>query len=234
MTSRDDMRITPQIDGGKSTPRERAAEERRTQAVSKRRRGVLAELRRVRATRRATQGRVTKRFSKIGSKRAAQAGLKAGARTVASRAIPVAGWALLLVDLLTLGPQLARRIGGGKSGRLVEAEDAQTLMGDLDNEAAANAFALGEIESDRGLLRAIGQDGKINSSIQVMINVAKRRALVQSQGADILYRDPAFDSKDTMLDKLLGKVRDADLKTMADTAFAKLRELGLGKIKTGR
>jgi len=150
-----------------------------------------------------------------------------------SRAIPIAGWALLVIDVLTIGGQIARR-ADGKSGRLVEAEDAHTAMRDLDEQAAANAAALGYLEADPNILRTIGQEDKINSSIMKAAAQVKQLALERARGADMIARDPHFDSRDSLLDKAFMKADKADLKNKTDRAIRAARASGYGKLKSGR
>lgn len=237
--SRDDMKMTPRVGLGAGSTRERANEERRSKQAARKRRGLLSRLRRVRALRQARRvrkgraGRAGRGGVGIGAKSALKAGSRGLMMRAGSRAIPVVGWALLAVDVLVQGVKLDKRFRG-RSGRLVEAEDAHTVMGVLDEEAIANAEALNFVESDADLLRSIGRAGKMSSSMATVVEKIKALALARAHGADLIRRDPHFDSADSLLDKIILRANESGLRDKVDTTIRALRAEGHGRMKTGR
>jgi len=222
--SPDDMVMTPRFIRPKSTnPGERAKEERRTLHHRQRKRASTRSMRRATVARQMRRRRVHGRRKPTGYQGAARA-TKALAAKSAGRVVPVAGWILLLMDLVILGGQAARRFGvHDASGRLVEAEDAHTIFGDLDEKATANAEVLGALEGDRGALRAIGQDGGMSSSLRSNVAKLKAQALRRAHGADMIARDPHFDSADSLLDQLIALWDMSGVKAAVDRAIPTIR-----------
>jgi len=234
------MVFTPRFARDRQTPKERAQEERRTRATHERRRKMRRKLLIDRARRRIAAGRAERkrkaRNLKAGRGGGRAAGKAAAAKTAAkwgSRAIPVAGWALLLADLLVIGARAGRRIEGASS-RLLDAQDANLSQAGLHLEAEANAQALGFVEGDRDLLRAIGQDGKMNSSIAALVAAVKKDAHERAIGANYIQSDPFFDSADTLLDRLLAKMTEDGTINKADRAVDLIRANGYGRMRSGR
>lgn len=147
------------------------------------------------------------------------------------------GVVAIVLEAIILGGQAARRLGG-QSERFVEATDAHTLLGDLDEEATATANARNFIESNGNLLRIIAQQGKVNSQILRIASDMKKSALHRAMGADLINREPQFDSADTVIDLLIKKGEDVNLKGLVDKAAYLIRAAGglnsAGSIKTAR
>lgn len=227
MTNRDSMVITPQLAPGVNTPRERAREDRKTRAVTRKRRGLIRRLHRARAAngiRRRRRGQ---------ARRKAAGPTKAGKIAAGKSLKP--GWiavAAIAVDALTIGVQAHQRYNG-VSVRLIEAQNADTVMGDLDEQATANFEVLNEAEGNLDLLRAIGRDGKVNASTMILLNQMKALALTRARGADMIQRDEHFDGPDTMIDKLMMTSNMQGLKDKADLMIRAVRAVGFGKL-TGR
>ena len=151
----------------------------------------------------------------------------------ASRAIPIIGWAMLIVDLVMLGHEYGRRIEG-KSARLVEAEDAHAMWGEMSYDVQNNQEVRDFFESDAGMLKAMGQEKKMNSSMStlkaVMLEENKKRII----GADMIKRDPYFDSPDSLLDKAIAMFRKDEIPGLTDETVRKLKANGYGNTKGGR
>jgi hypothetical protein len=240
---RDDMVIRPRFKTRDThSPRERAQEERRTDKVKKKKSFLLRKLRKVRLVREvARAGRMlrvdlhAKKFAKWrtgGLGGASMAGRSLLVRG-AGRLIPIAGWTLLIMDLVMLGHEMGRRVEG-KSKRLVEAEDAHTMMRFLDEDAKANAVALAYLQQDGATLRGFAREGKVTSSIMANAHYIRQIAKARAMGEDMINRDPYFDSADSLLDLLMRKVRGANLKGLTDETIRKIKERGFGRVKSTR
>ena len=113
---------------------------------------------------------------------------------------------------------------------MVEAEDAHVVMGDLDEKAQANADALGFVENDADLLRVTGQDKKMSGTWMGTVGTIKKLALERAMGADMIRRDPHFDSKDSFIDKMMDAISEKEIEGMANrTAHLIRTERGIGK-----
>ena len=140
-----------------------------------------------------------------------------------SRAVPIIGWAMLVMDVFILAGNAARRLGGESAG-LLKAEDADIMMGGLDEEAQVGGDVRNFIESRTSLLRIIKQEGGVNSQIHQLAMSQRRLFLERRQGADLIAREPAIDSPQTIVDRLIAKAREADLEGLADRAMKAARE----------
>jgi hypothetical protein len=161
----------------------------------------------------------------------------ASARSMAkmgSRAVPITGWAMIILDFVMLGHELGRRIVDGKSDRLVKAEDAHAMWGEQQYEFMNNMQVRGFFEQDSDLLKSIGSEGKMNSSAELFRDTLLQENLKKIQGADMINRDPYFDSPDSLLDKVFAKWKDEDIPDLAQQTIDKMRALGYGNTKSGR
>ena len=84
------------------------------------------------------------------------------------------------------------------------------------------------------MLRAIGQEKKLNSSMMLLAQSLKVESEKRMIGADMIDRDPYFDSASSLTDRLLSKIRGVDLKGQTDDTIRRLKEFGYGKINSGR
>jgi hypothetical protein len=228
-------------------PRERAAEERRSRREAQKRQRSQRKLRAIRNARRAS----LLRGRKIGPKRGFKVPKKAGGLGHPKGIPGVSGLggnaglalrgggtilavAALVAEAIIFGGRQVRR-GAGLSERLIDAQDANNMIGDLDEQATANAAALGAIEGNPRLLEIIKQEGKVNATIQRIASVTREDALFRARGADKIARDPNFDSADSLVDKMIKKARAVDLRGLADQAGRAIREnTGRGAIKSTR
>ena len=201
---RDDMVITPRLKRRSDrTTRERAAEERRNRRTVKKKRGIRARsirgalaARRLRgAGGRRTVGKAASRGARAA--KAAGRGLKAAARAL--------GYAVVVAEAAVIASEGVRRARGA-SRRLIAAQDAHTILGTLDEEAAGASVSRGFMEGNRRVLEIIGHQGKVNSQIASVMNDMKKMATDQAIGADLIERDPFFDSKDSLMDKLVNRM----------------------------
>lgn len=137
------------------------------------------------------------------------------------------GWILLIMDSLIATGNALRRFDG-KSGRLVAAEDAHLIYGGDDEKATAAAATLGFLESNPVITRIVGQEGRVNAQIRQLADNMKRLNLERAKGVDLINRNPDFDSADSLVDKLIKKIRgkaeEADLKGLADRAAELVKE----------
>jgi len=220
---RDDMTIRMRLRQDRSTPRERAAEERRTRATARRRQRSAKLIRRTRAARGANRHVKGKRRPS-GASRAKEAMLgklkyakfAASKAKLASRRIPFLGLALLANDAALFARDGARRALDSQSERLNQLQDNAVTMGSSIPEAAANSAALEYVEGDASRLRAIGEDGKMTGTLASNLEVIKKLEFERATGADMIRGDGYFDSADTLSDKLIKKAREAGLQAVAD------------------
>lgn len=234
MAARDDMVIRPLLRRGKNKSvrekvQERAQEERRTSHERRKKRRLLKRLRRARSVRKTARARkLAAKGAKPGLGTAAAKGAaQAGAAGAARAAVGVLGSVVTLIAILAeaviQGGRAARRFSGGHSGRLVDATDADTLYGGLDEEIAADLAAVSFVEGNEDLLRIIGKQGKVNGQISDLLNEKRRVALMQLQGADAINRSPDLDAPETILDMLIAKAHREGLRGKADQAAAAIR-----------
>lgn len=235
--------------------RERAREERKTQRAQGQKKSLLRRVRRATRARRIRAARarsarlrkkglktVSKKAVKFGAKKAAAgaagvaAGVAAGAATGTAGAIAVAAVVAVvtLAEIVIAGGRAARRLSG-HSARLVDATDADTLYGGMDEAIAADLATVGFVEGNEDLLRIIGREGRVNSQIKDMMHEKRRLFLMRAQGIDLINRSPDLDSPDTLIDQLVKAARREDLRGLADKAGAGIRSKTLkGPTKTGR
>lgn len=90
----------------------------------------------------------------------------------------------------------------GQSRRLIDATDAHTIFGLMDEQIAANVAARDWVESDPMKLYVIGQQGRVNSQILQMASDMRTQAWRRITGRDIIDRDPSFDVPDSEIDQL--------------------------------
>lgn len=191
------------------------------------------------ARRRAGGKGATNRFAKgqtikmAAAKTGVKTVLKKGAVYAGSRLIPIVGWAMLIADVLTIGHEAGRRLEG-ESSRLVGLNDAHEIYGELELEAQTTAQVRDFFESDAGMLRAIGQEGKMNSSMEVLKTAMTTEIHKRVVGADLINRDPYFDSADSLLDRAVQMFQDEDIQGLTDETIRKLRANGYGNTKSGR
>ena len=227
------MRIVPRFKKEQNNPRLQELEKRKTETQRRKRRRIRQKLKAANALRNFRQKRRF-RNNKFQKKKAGIKVPNAMKAKVASKAVPVIGWAMLLADLILWGGELARKYKRGDSDRLIKSTDAHTMWGLMDEEAAANADILQQFESDEGMLRAIGQEKKLNSSMMLLAQSLKVESEKRMIGADMIDRDPYFDSASSLTDRLLSKIRGVDLKGQTDDTIRRLKEFGYGKINSGR
>lgn len=224
MTSRDDMVIVPRLrKPGQPSARQRAADERRSDVARKRRGRLFRRIRRARLARRAALGgRGISRRIRTGN--LVKTGIKAGrtAVKVGSRLAGALGLVMLAADAVILGAVAVRRVRGA-SIRLIQAQDAHTLYGDLDEQATAAAEARGFIEGNSDLLRIIAIEGRVNSQILGIANFVRKDALDRARANDLIERYPGFDSADTVVDQWI-KQTVVSIKAVADDAIDALRD----------
>lgn len=211
--------------------RERAEQERKTQREQRKERRTWRRLHRLRQARAMQRRRRAKHPKRMrGGKLADQVkmGLRLSRRaSYATRIVPILGWALLANDAAMLFHDWGRRISGGLSSRLVQLQDNAVTMGDFIPQAAAAAATLAEVESDRDRLRVIGEDSKLSDTLTSNLKLIRELEYHRAVGADMIRRDPHFDSADTTIDKLIktylhgGDV--AELKDLADRVAHKIR-----------
>jgi len=195
-TARDDMVITPRLKRKDETsPRERAKEERRNEQEGLRRRR-----RRVRASRAERAARTRTRT------RPSRGRVKVGVRNAARGATRVLGAAAVAAEALILTGQAFRQFEHGMSKRLVEAQDAHTIYGDLDEQFTASQNTRNFFESRPDLLRAIRNNGAMSAGMKQVSADMRRIELRHARGADLIERDPAFDSPDAFEDKVIKEI----------------------------
>ena len=206
MTRRDDMVIVPRLVDrrDRTNPRRRAAEERRTQVARRKQRGFFRRVRRAMTARRLAAGRRARRRAKLPGRRL---GVKAGVKSLGLIVGNVAAAAIIAAEALNTTSTFWRRVGMEHSSRLVQAQQAHIIMGALDESATASATSRGEIESRRDLLMVIAQQGYVNNNIFRVYAGRRYNALWEARGADVIERDPEFDSPDTLTDLLIRKVK---------------------------
>lgn len=234
VTRREDMTITPRLKRREETStRERAREERHIERARNRKSRIFRRIRRARRLRKRLAARQFGR-SQRGAAASRAANAAARRRAIGATAAKAIGIAAVAVELLIEGGRVARALGG-KSGRLINAEDANTIYGDLDEQATASAETRGFVESKSSLLRIIARQGKVNSQITSIAQDLKRLALMRARGSDLIEREPAFDSPDRIMDKLIKKAAELDLKGLADRAALLLKQnTGIGALKSTR
>ena len=229
MNRRDEMTITPRLrDRGRSKSPKRAAEDRAT-AQTRRRQSTLLRKMRIAKRLRRSRNQGTGRASRLGSRggRLRQMAGRVGGRVAAGmkmggRAVPILGWAYMAMEATIMGGQALRR-GKGVSSRLVQAQDANSLMGGLDEEATAQVKTRQIIESNPRFLEMIARHGKVTDSIYRISRGHYREQLATAQGSDQINRTPDFDSADTLVDKLLKMANDKNIKELADEAADLIR-----------
>lgn len=240
MAARDDMVIRPLLRRGRRKSvrdkvRERAQEDRKTQRAQRKQSKILRKARQIQRVRRLTKARKIRAKSLGTAGRGAAGGAMGRIGTLARGAGAVGLLVAALGELVIQGGRAARKFGSGHSERLMDATDADTMYGGLDEEIAADLAAVSFVESNPDLLRIIGRQGKVNSQIADIMHEKRRIALMQMQGADRINRDPDLDAPETIVDMLIAKASKADLKGLADRAGAAVRSKTLkGPIKTGR
>jgi hypothetical protein len=230
----EDMVMRVRLKHERNSPRERAAEERRTAQHDKRRKRSMRQVRRMKAARDASRKggkpkrkRVTGKFAK----QLEATKMQAKRAKMASRKIPLIGWALIVNDQALNFHENARRVLDGMSARLVQARDDHTVYGDMIPQAASAAAALEYVESDAGRLRAIGNEGKMTGTLTSNVEIIRRLAYESAVGAVMILRDSHFDSADSFLDKIIMKAERAELKSMADRTCHLIRQRGGRGIK---
>jgi len=240
----DEMVITPRFKR-QSSPRRQEQERRKEQNNIRKKNRANRKKQRARMAKSMAQGRGRIRGDKIKIKprstkksmgggaiaKKAKVGLK-GAK-MASRGIPIIGWAALLADVVILGGQAARQFGGD-SDRLVKMQDAYTMFGDVNYDVTANQEVRDFFESDAGMLKAIGQEKKMNSSMTHLKTAMLRESRRRAEGADHLHRAKWMDSPDTLLDKTIAYFQGKGIPNLTDETITKLRALGHGNVSTGR
>ena len=231
MTSRrDEMIITPRLkDRGRSKSPKRAAEDRAT-AQTRRRKSTLLRKMRIAKRLRRLRAKGGGRASRLGARggglqqmatrvgKGAAAGLRLGAK-----AVPILGWAYMAMEAVIMGGQALRR-GKGVSSRLVQAQDANSLMGGLDEQTTAQVKTRQVIASNPRFLEMIARHGKVTDSIYKISRGHYREQLATAQGADQINRTPDFDSADTLVDKLIRMADEAGIKEKADEAADLIRK----------
>lgn len=135
---------------------------------------------------------------------------------MSTRLVPILGWAMLANDAALIYHDFGRRISGGMSARLIQAQDSAISMGDYLPQAASAAAAIDYVESDPALLRATGEDGHMSSTLRSNLVIIRQLAYESAVGADMIRRDAHFDSADSFLDKIIMQAERAELKSMAD------------------
>lgn len=231
--ARDDMVIRPLLRRGRRQSvrdkvRERAQEERKTERSRKQKSRLL------RRTRRALRGRVQAARARARAKPKAPGGFKPNAGTAIKGVGVVVTVIAVIAELIIQGGRAARR-ASGHSSRLVDATDAHTLYGGMDEAISADLAAVSFVEGNEDLLRIIGRQGRVNEQIADLMHEKRRLALIQAQGADKINRDPALDAPETLIDMLIAKANKAGLKGLADKAGSAVRSKTLkGPITTGR
>jgi len=230
--------------------RERAREERKTGRSRKQKKTLTRKLKKIRRAvmeRRALRFRRAKAAEEEGGLlksigKGVEEGTGGGFRGAlgkAGAAFRVAGLIVTIVmvaaDLLIKGGQFARKFSGGQSQRLIDATDADTMYGGMDEEIAANLATVSFVEGNQDLLRIIGKQGRVNNQIADLMNEKRKLFLMQIQGMDKINRDPLLDAPETIVEMLISKANHADLKGLADKAGAAVRSKTLkGPIKSRR
>lgn len=194
MTSEDMViRVGQDLRSRVQGPRQKAEEKRKITLAERVKRSMLdrlktyVEWRRFAAMRSAARS-LLRPATGSGMGLAFRGALKAvGIAAIAGEAVVMMGHGLLRAN--------------GASGRLLEAQDADMLYGDLDEQATAAGRTRGRIESDEQLLRIIGIEGKVNSQINQLGEDIRQMELWRARGEDQIERDAHFDSPDSMLDK---------------------------------
>lgn len=226
--AREDMVIRPLLRRGRRKSvrdkvRERAQEERKTERTRKQKNRIL------RRTSRALRNR-----AQVSRARKPSGGLASGAGKAVKGAGVVVAIVAAIGELIIQGGRAARR-ASGHSSRLVDATDAHTLYGGMDEAISADLAAVSFVEGNEDLLRIIGRQGRVNEQIADLMHEKRRLALIQAQGADKINRDPELDAPETLVDMLIAKANKAGLKGLADKAGSAVRSKTLkGPITTGR
>lgn len=218
MSGRDDMVITPRLKRrGETTPRERAKEERRTEREAKRRRRRFRATTRASANRRASISRARPRSP-----------IRTNVRNAARGASRVLGAAAVFAETVIRVGQAFRQVEHGMSKRLIEAQDAHTIYGDLDEQFTAASNTRSFFESRPDLLRAARNSTTTAAGLTKVAEDINRLELFAARGADAIERDVAFDSPDTMEDKILKeliqKARESGVADKAATAIELIRK----------
>lgn len=238
MTSRDDMVITPVLrpKAGKKV-RARAQEERKTARTKTTR---DRDRRRWRRRSKKAKGRTPKAAPRpapkapAAGKKITKKGIFRGTARSLGR---ILGAGALVAEGTILMGQMAR-FAGGKSIRMIEAEDAHDLFRDLDEKSTAAASARAYIESRPNLLYIIGVQNKdqVNDEVYEIFKDKERDALDKARGADKLGRDPAFDSDDTVAGRVLRQtlVEANAVKEKLKQMIRALFETGKTPTRTGR
>lgn len=239
MTSRDDMVITPVLrPRNRQAARHRAQEERRTAQTRDIRDRERKRSRRRR--RRQAKGRTPKAVPRPGPK-APAAGKKITKKGVfrgTARALGrILGAGALVAEGTIFMGQMAR-FAGGKSIRMIEAEDAHDLFRDLDEKSTAAASSRAYIESRPNLLYILGVQNKdeVNDEVYQIFKDKEREALDLARGADKLGRDPGFDSDDSLSGRVLRQtlVEAGAVKMKLKQMIQHLFGLGITPTRTGR
>jgi hypothetical protein len=200
MSKRDDMVIVPRLKRREEQGvKQRAAEERRMTRERRKRRRLLRHMARRWGALRAMRQAAGKPFRKAKTK----AGKSARRTQVLRGASRAMGLAFVLAEGVILAGQAVRKIEHGKSSRLIQAEDAHTIYGDMDEQLTASASVRSFYEGRPDVLRAMGNQGRMNAGLQSAAADLEKLQMQYLRGADLIERDPFFDSPDSFTDKLL-------------------------------
>jgi hypothetical protein len=228
---KDDMVIRPRFGQPKLTrsPRARAQQDRMTDRVRKKKKLLRRKLRRAIAirqlSRRGRQARTAAKWSTKGLVRGVGYGIRGG------------GAVLTVVALLIEGVKWFHDRGRqveGKSKRLIAAEDAHAFWGYTDENVTANAAGLAYLLQDATALRGFAQEGQVTSSVLENAHYVRLLAKQRAMGADMIARDPYFDSPASVADLIMQKANKARLKWAVDKMIGKMRELGYGRVRSTR
>lgn len=229
MSQRDDMVIVPRLATRQERgPREKAAVQRRLERAKRRRLRLAKTMKRANRLRAAARAGRARRVGKAAdaavdvAKFAGKWGPK-----VASRLMGPAGLVLLANDAVGFVGDRIRRGEQGVSGRLLAAMDRAKVYGDLAIEATAASRARGQIESNELLLGITGAEGRVTSQIAELGAWFKDRERAIAVGEDLIEREKAFDSDDTIADQGI-RAAAGGIKAAADELIDGIRWV-LGK-----
>lgn len=221
---RDSMVFRPGVEPGPDRPQRRAQNQRKKARAAAARKSILRRLAKVQKLR-ALQSAVSlknaaraRKAAGAGAKAAGRLGLKAGARIAG----PV-GVALLVMDAVNAVGNVARRSQEGISGRLLAAMNANTVYGELDEQAAGIANARSRIEGNEVLLGIIGRQGRVNGQIAELFASFKERETARAIGSDLIEREPTADHLGSLTDKFIKGATSA-VKTSADAGINAIRD----------
>lgn len=200
MTSRDDMVIRPVIETPERRSVRQRTEDRRRfdrrggRHRSRRRGRLLRAASARRAARKVTPPR-TAGSKKLAKRLNASRLFMTTAGRVAARGAGLFAVVPVLMELTIYMGQLGRRAKGA-SKAFVEAQDAHTIFGSLDEHIAANIAARDFVEARPMLLKTIALEGKVNEGILSVAADTRRAALETAIGQDLMSRDPSLDMFD--------------------------------------